>query len=78
MTKLGVTAAAALLTLVVSAQTKPGAQQAESPRTAPREAAQPNAIKPAASPAAQRALIDRYCVTCHNDRARRRIFPFKT
>ena len=72
MTKMGVTAAAALLlTVVVSAQTKPGAQQADSPRTAPpAAAAQPSAIKPAASAETQRALIDQYCVTCHNDRAK--------
>src|SRR5688572_2579048 len=72
MTKIVVTAAAALLlTIVMSAQTRPGAQQAESPSTAPRAAAAPSsAIKPPASAEAQGALIDQYCVTCHNDRAK--------
>jgi hypothetical protein len=71
MTKRVVTAVMALLlTIMVSAQSRSGAPQVGSPGTASPAAASPRTIKPVPSAATQRALIDQYCVTCHNDRAK--------
>ena len=47
------------------AATAAGGLQAAGPRQQASEAAQPSA-------AAARALLDRYCITCHNDAQRRR------
>src|SRR5262245_38369109 len=45
--------------VLMSAQTKPAA-----PQTSP-------SASPAVSAAAQRALLDQYCVTCHSDKLKR-------
>src|SRR5262249_12635476 len=66
--RLAAIASAALLLVVVATQRQPASAQA---------AAQPPAATPAAQPtadaknvSAQRALLDRYCVSCHNTKAK--------
>ena len=44
------------------------AQNARQPRPVPTPAARPQAVADAAEAAKQRALVDQYCVTCHNTR----------
>src|SRR5919198_1142757 len=39
--------------------------------SAPQAAPQKEAARPATEAAAQRALLDQYCVTCHSDRLKR-------
>src|SRR6266481_580709 len=51
-----------LFTLMAPAQTKPSGQ--------PQTRANP-AVSSVASAAMQRALLDQYCVTCHNDKTKR-------
>src|SRR6266446_10870426 len=62
---------AAMTVALVSGQTgqtgqrpKPGSNPAAKPQATPQAAAK----APAPDAAAQRALVDQYCVTCHNAR----------
>jgi mono/diheme cytochrome c family protein len=65
--------AAMLCTLVLCAQGSPAAQP-QSPTATPRagapQRANPAGPPPATAIAAQSAIVNRYCVTCHNDRAK--------
>src|SRR6266446_2901081 len=57
---------------LVFAQTKAAVpqQQSTGASTAPKSSA-PVSASSTASAAAQRALLDQYCVTCHNDKTKR-------
>src|SRR5216117_1523332 len=58
--------------VIASAQTKSAIPQRKSPAPAPTQAAAPRAPATTAVLAAtQRALLDQYCVTCHNDKTKR-------
>src|SRR5687768_16326058 len=78
MTRHHVTAygtAAALTIWIAASVTSPNCQSAASPQTRPdRAVATPatvtSAPQAARSSATPRALLDRYCVTCHNDRVK--------
>src|SRR5262245_14579673 len=65
--------AAVLITSMLGAQTRPVAPpQTPAPALRPTTIQRPSpAVAHAASAATQRALLDQYCVTCHNDRTRR-------
>src|SRR5262245_40267254 len=73
MNKKVLSLSALLFTLMVNAQTRSGGQQQTrapiSASTSTRRSS--SAVPSTATAATQRALLDQYCVTCHNDTTKR-------